>query len=50
MNLEKFKGIDYQKIAELLIEKGYEYNVANNLKKFEGLDSEVVKLLIEKEQ
>ena len=47
--LEKSKGVSHQKIAKLLIEKGYEYYVADNLEKFEGLNHQkIAELLIEK--
>ena len=46
--LEKSKGVSHQKIAKLLIEKRYWLAVAQNLEKFEGLDSEFAELLIEK--
>ena len=49
--LEKSKGegVSHKKIAELLIEKGYEYNVADDLEKFKGLDyQKIAELLIEK--
>ena len=45
--LEKSKGVSHQKIAKILIEKGYWLAVAQNLEKFEGLDSEFAELLIE---
>ena len=48
--LEKSKGVSHQKIAELLIEKGYCVTLAKNLEKFEGLDhKKIAELLIEKE-
>ena len=49
--LEKSKGVSHKKIAKLLIEKGNNhavYALAENLEKFEGLDSEIAELLIEK--
>lgn len=49
--LEKSKGVSHKKIAKLLIEKGNNhavYALAENLEKFEGLDSETAKLLTEK--
>ena len=49
--LEKSKGVSHKKIAKLLIEKGNRdavYALAENLEKFEGLNSETAKLLIEK--
>ena len=49
--LGKSKGVSHQKIAKLLIEKGNNhavYALAENLEKFEGLDSEIAELLIEK--
>ena len=47
--LEKSKGVSHQKIAKLLIGKGYEYYVADNLEKFEGLNHQkIAELLIEK--
>ena len=48
--LEKSKGVSHKKIAKLLIEKGNRdavYALARNLEKFEGLNSETAKLLIE---
>ena len=49
--LEKCKGFSHKKIAKLLIEKGNNhavYALAENLEKFEELDSEIAELLIEK--
>ena len=47
--LEKSKGVSHQKIAELLIEKGYCVTLAKNLEKFEGLDyQKIAESLIEK--
>ena len=45
--LEKSKGVSHKKIAKLLIEKGYWYDVAKNLEKFEGVDSLIAERLIE---
>ena len=47
--LEKSKGVSHQKIAKLLIEKGYWSAVTRNLRKFGGVDhKEIAELLIEK--
>ena len=47
--LEKSKGVSHQKIAKLLIEKGYWSAVIENLEKFEGVDhKEIAELIIEK--
>ena len=49
--LEKSKGVSHQKIAKLLIEKGNNhavYALVENLEKFEGLDSKIAELLVEK--
>ena len=47
--LGKSKGVSHQKIAELLIEKGAWFALADNLEKFEGLDhKKIAELLIEK--
>ena len=51
-NLEKFEGVDHKEIAKFIIEKGAwrtpPVSLVKNLEKFEGLDSEIAKLLIEK--
>ena len=47
-NLGKFEGLDYKKIAKLLIEKGYWSVVRKNSEQFGKLDSEIAELLIEK--
>ena len=47
--LEKSKGVSHQKIAKLLIEKGYRYHVLEYLEKFEGVDhKKIAQLFIKK--